>query len=39
VEPVEAEIRAGLEDRERSFVQCWYSEEARERLKEAAAKF
>lgn len=39
VEPVEAEIRAGLEDRERSFVQCWYSGEARERLKEAAAKF
>lgn len=39
VESVEAEIRAGLEDRERSFVQCWYSEEARERLKEAAAKF
>jgi enoyl-CoA hydratase/carnithine racemase len=39
VEPVEAEIRAGLEDRERSFIQCWYSEEARARLKEAAAKF
>jgi enoyl-CoA hydratase/carnithine racemase len=39
VEPVEAEIRAGLEDRERSFIQCWYSEEARARLKEAATKF
>ncbi len=39
VEPVEAEIRAGLEERERLFVECWYSEEARERLKEAAAKF
>jgi enoyl-CoA hydratase/carnithine racemase len=39
VDPVLAEIRGGLEDRERSFIESWYSEAARERLKEAARKF
>jgi len=39
VAPILAEIRGGLEDRERSFIESWYSEAARERLKEAACKF
>jgi hypothetical protein len=39
VDPVLAEIRGGLEERERSFIESWYSEAARERLKEAARKF
>jgi enoyl-CoA hydratase/carnithine racemase len=33
------QIAAQLEEQERRFVECWYSEVARERLKEAAAKF
>jgi len=39
VDPVLAEIRGGLEDREHSFIESWYSESTRERLKEAARKF
>jgi enoyl-CoA hydratase/carnithine racemase len=39
VERVEAEILARLEDKEQLFVERWYSEEARGRLREAMAKF
>jgi enoyl-CoA hydratase/carnithine racemase len=39
VEPVEAQVLAHLEQRERFFVECWYSDEARERLREAMEKF
>jgi len=39
VEPVEAQVLAHLEQRERFFVECWYSDEARERLQEAMEKF
>lgn len=38
-EGIEKEILAQLAEQERRFVECWYSEVARERLKEAAAKF
>jgi len=38
-EPIEKEIAAQLEEQERSFIECWYSEVARQRLREAAAKF
>jgi enoyl-CoA hydratase/carnithine racemase len=37
--PVESEILAQLEAREKSFVELWYSPKARERLKEAMEKF
>jgi 3,2-trans-enoyl-CoA isomerase len=33
------QIGARLEEEERRFIECWYSGVARERLKEAAAKF
>ncbi|MGD0947466.1 MAG: enoyl-CoA hydratase/isomerase family protein [Candidatus Binatia bacterium] len=36
---IEKQIAAQLEEQERRFVECWYSEVARERLREAAAKF
>jgi len=36
---VEKAIRAQLDKQESCFVECWYSPEARERLKAAAAKF
>jgi enoyl-CoA hydratase/carnithine racemase len=39
VEPVAAEIRRGLEERERRFVECWFSDEARQALRQAASKF
>jgi enoyl-CoA hydratase/carnithine racemase len=39
VEPVEEHIWARLEAKERLFVDRWYSEEARERLREAMEKF
>jgi enoyl-CoA hydratase/carnithine racemase len=39
VEAVAAQILAHLEDKERLFVERWYSDEVRERLKEAMAKF
>jgi len=39
VEPVEAQVLARLEERERFFVECWYSDAARERLREAMEKF
>lgn len=39
VEPVEVEIRAKLERKEQLFIDCWYSEEARRALEDAASKF
>jgi len=39
VEMVEAQVLARLEERERFFVERWYSDEARERLREAMEKF
>ncbi len=38
-EVVEHQIRSRLEATSEAFVECWYSPEARERLREAAAKF
>jgi enoyl-CoA hydratase/carnithine racemase len=38
-EPVKTEILAELDERERRFVERWYSPEARERLDEAIDKF
>jgi len=38
-EPVKAEILAHLDERERRFVERWYSPESRERLEEAIDKF
>jgi enoyl-CoA hydratase/carnithine racemase len=38
-EGIEKAIAAQLEEQERRFVECWYSEAAREHLREAAAKF
>ena len=39
VEVVEARVRANMEDREQFFIECWYSDEARGRLREAMEKF
>jgi enoyl-CoA hydratase/carnithine racemase len=39
VETVEAEILARLEEKERLFIERWYSDEARGRLREAMEKF
>jgi hypothetical protein len=39
VEIVEARILARLEERERFFVERWYADEARGRLREAMEKF
>jgi len=39
VETVEAQVLARLEEKEQSFVERWYSDEARERLREAMQKF
>jgi enoyl-CoA hydratase/carnithine racemase len=39
VEMVEAHILAHLEEKERVFLERWYSPEARERLEEAMEKF
>jgi enoyl-CoA hydratase/carnithine racemase len=36
---IEKQILAQLEEQERLFVECWYSEVARQRLREASAKF
>jgi len=38
-EPILDEIKNGLDDRERSFVDLWYSENTRQLLKEAIKKF
>ncbi len=39
VETVEAQILTHLAEKEEFFVECWYSEEGRKRLKEAIKKF
>ena len=39
VEVVEAEVVARKEEKEGAFIECWYSDEARERLREAMEKF
>ncbi len=39
VERVEAQVLTRLEEKERFFVDRWYSDEARERLREAMEKF
>jgi enoyl-CoA hydratase/carnithine racemase len=39
IEGLEAEIRDRLEDKERIFLDCWYSEPARRRLTEALERF
>ena len=39
VEMVEAQIRARLEEKKRFFIECWYSNETRQLLREAMEKF
>jgi hypothetical protein len=39
VEPVEAQVRARWEERQRTFIECWYSDAAREQLREAIKTF
>jgi enoyl-CoA hydratase/carnithine racemase len=39
VDRLEARIRSRLEDRERQFIELWYSEGTRKLLKEATTKF
>lgn len=39
VEAIEAQILERLPEKEEHFVECWYSDESRERLKEAMARF
>ena len=39
VERVEAQVLTRLEEKERFFVDRWYSDEARERLREAMERF
>jgi enoyl-CoA hydratase/carnithine racemase len=39
VERVAGEVQARWEERRREFVKCWYSEEARERLRAAMESF
>jgi enoyl-CoA hydratase/carnithine racemase len=39
VETVEAQVLAHLAEKEQFFIECWYSDEARVRLKEAIKKF
>jgi enoyl-CoA hydratase/carnithine racemase len=39
VETVEAQIRAQLEEKEQFFIECWYSDETRQLLREAMEKF
>jgi enoyl-CoA hydratase/carnithine racemase len=39
VEVTAAEVRAREPDKERHFIECWYSEETRRRLREAMEKF
>ena len=38
-EITKAEVLTRLQQKEQSFIKCWYSDEARERLKEATRKF
>jgi len=39
VETVEEQIRTGLDERETCFMDCWFSDEARGRLKAAMERF
>jgi len=39
IQAAEAEILASLEEKERTFADCWYSEAARGRLKAAMEEF
>ncbi len=39
IEMVEAQVLTELKEKERLFLECWYSAETRKRLKEAIAKF
>jgi len=39
VEMVEAQVLAHLAEKEQFFIECWHSDEARERLREAIKKF
>ncbi len=39
VELVETQILSRLEEKEKAFLECWYSDDTRERLKEAMEKF
>ncbi|ODS35228.1 MAG: hypothetical protein A7315_01895 [Candidatus Altiarchaeales archaeon WOR_SM1_79] len=39
VEMVEAQVLKNLDEKERYFVECWYADETREKLKEAMKKF
>jgi enoyl-CoA hydratase/carnithine racemase len=39
VEVVEAQVLAGLEEREQYFIECWYSDQAREALRVAMQRF
>lgn len=39
VEPIETEIRRRLEEKEKLFLECWFSKETRRQLKAAIEKF
>jgi enoyl-CoA hydratase/carnithine racemase len=39
VEMVEKEVAARMEEKDRLFIECWYSDEARRRLQDAMEKF
>jgi enoyl-CoA hydratase/carnithine racemase len=39
VETVKAQVHKHLAEKEQAFLKCWYSDEARKRLKEAIKKF
>ena len=39
VEVTESQIRAHWKEKQRSFIECWYSKETRELLREAMKKF
>jgi enoyl-CoA hydratase/carnithine racemase len=39
VETIEAQFLACRQEKEKSFLHCWYSDQARQQLKEAAEKF
>jgi len=39
VEGIETRVRAHQEEKQRTFIECWYSDETRKRLQEAIKKF
>jgi enoyl-CoA hydratase/carnithine racemase len=39
VETIEAQFLAHREEKQEAFIQCWYSEQTRQKLKEAIEKF